>query len=108
MPGKIMPRRATSKDLGGRARHLKRSIWQPLAVFSGALWLRVTGTFFMLIASTMGTAAWRQRGDLRTGAGSLAAHHFWLFTVFTVLFGYFAVSSFFRAHLKERRALTRH
>ena len=105
--GQVLPRHTTARNLGSRAQHLKRSVWQPLAVFSGALWLRVTGTFFALIASTMGTAAWRQRPGLHAAAHTLAAHHFWLFTVFTGLFGYFAVSSFIRAHLKERRALTR-
>lgn len=106
--GEVFPgRRVTPSVLATRALHLKRSVWGPLAVFSGALWLRVTGTFFALIASTMGAAAWRQRRDLHTPAGSLSAHHFWLFAAFTLLFGYFAVSSFVRARLKEHRALTR-
>lgn len=102
--GQVLPSRVTPQGLGGRARHLKRSVWQPLAVFSGALWLRVTGTFFALIASTIGAAAWRQHRDLQMPGGPMAAHHFWLFTFFTLLFGYFAVSSFVRATLRERRA----
>lgn len=105
--GRVLPTRASARDLGSRAKHLKRSVWQPLAVFSGALWLRVTGVFFALLAGTMGTAAWRQRADLHAAAGSSGAHHFWLFACFTALFGYFAVSSFIRANLRERRASAR-
>ena len=84
------------------ARNLKQSFWQPLAVYSGALWLRVTGLFFGLVAMTMGGGAWRLR------AAALApwevSHRFWIFSTFALLFGYFAVSSFVRASLKERRA----
>lgn len=105
--GHLIPNRAATQGLGSRAGHLRRSLWQPLAVFSGALWLRVTGIFFALLASTMGAAAWRQRADLHTAAGYRGAHHFWLIVCFTALFGYFAVSSFVRANLKERRSLSR-
>ncbi len=83
--------------------HLKHSFWQPLAVFTGALWLRVTGVFFALIATTMGGSAWHTRGALQFGAVGSAVGHFWLFFFFTLLFGYFAVSSFVRANLRERR-----
>ncbi len=95
---------------GTRTQHLKRSFLHPLAVYSGALWLRVTGSFFALLAATMGSGAWRLRADLRAGprtpAGPTAAYHFWIFMAFTALFGYFAVSSFVRASVKERRAQT--
>ncbi len=107
LEGRVVSNQAAAQPLGGRARYLKHSLWQPLAVFSGALWLRVTGVFFALLASTMGAAAWRQRSDLHTAAGFAGAHHFWLFGCFTALFGYFAVSSFIRANLRERRALSR-
>ena len=92
------------ENAGQGVRHFKRSFWQPLAVFSGALWLRVTGLFFGLIAFTMGGGAWRMRPGLHDGAVFPAAHRFWMFTVFGLLFGYFAVSSFVRASLRERRA----
>ena len=91
-------------DVGNGVRQFKRSFWQPLAVYSGALWLRVTGLFFALIALTMGSAAWRYRPGLNASAGFGGAHRFWVFAGFAALFGYFAVSSFVRASLKERRA----
>ena len=96
-------RRTESVRVRQGAQHLRRSFWQPLAVFTGALWLRVTGVFFALLAITMGGGTWRARGALKPGAGSSGASHFWLFVSFTLLFGYFAISSFVRANLKERR-----
>ncbi len=95
--------KARSVNLRQGAHHLRRSFWQPLAVFAGALWSRVTGLFFALLAVTMGSGAWRTRGALHPGAGRLAVGHFMLFGSFTLLFGYFAVSSFVRARLKERK-----
>ncbi len=107
LEGRILPNRAAARNLNHHARHLKDSVWQPLAVFSGALWLRVTGTFFALIAVTMGSAAWRGHYALRTTRDLFSAHHFWLFTLFAILFGYFAVSNFVRANLKERQGQIR-
>ncbi len=92
-------------DVGNGLRQMKRSFWQPLAVFSGALWLRVTGLFFALIALTMGAGAWRLHPGLHSGIAFPGPRRFWVFAAFAALFGYFAVSSFVRASLKERRAI---
>ena len=93
-------------NLGHGVRNFKRSFWGPLAAFSGALWLRVTGLFFALIAFAMGEGAWRLRAAVHTGSGTVQFHRFWLFLAFALLFGYFTVSSFVRASLRERRAAT--
>ena len=85
-------------------KHLKRSVWGPLAVFSGALWLRVTGLFFGLIAFTVGAGAWRLRNGWQRAFMTPEGTRFWLFAGVAALFAYFAVSSFVRANLKERRA----
>ena len=80
------------------------SVWRPLAAFSGALWFRVTGVFFAVIALAMANGAWRLRGSLHLAEpASAAMRHLWLFLVFGLLFGYFAISSFVRANLRERR-----
>lgn len=89
------------------ARHFKRSFWHPLAVYSGALWLRVTGLFFALISITMLGGAWRLRATVHLGTAAGIPHRFWAYAIFGILFGYFAVSSFVRASLKERRAAAR-
>ena len=103
------PQRAnamTPRHLGNGVKHFKRSFWGPLATFSGALWLRVTGLFFALIAFAMGGGAWRLREGAFLHSAPAQAHRFWVFAAFTVLFGYFAVSSFVRAALRERRGAT--
>ncbi len=80
-----------------------RSMWGPLATFSGALWLRVTGVFFGMVACVMGVGVWRLRGVLRGAGDRGTVLHFWMFAGFGVLFGYFAVSGFLRARARERR-----
>ena len=81
-----------------------RSVWGPLATFSGALWLRVTGLFFGLIALAMASGAWRVRGAVQAaGPTSREGWHLYLFVGFAALFAYFAVSSFVRASRRERR-----
>ncbi len=90
-------------DLGRGASQLRRSVWEPLAVFSGALWLRVTGLFFGVIAFSVGAGAWRLHGGWYRGFGTPASTRFWLFVGVAAVFAYFAVSSFVRANLKERR-----
>lgn len=88
-------------------KHLRRSVWQPLAVFSGALWLRVTGLFFGLIAFTIAAGAWRLHTHWLKGFGSPESTRFWLFLGVAGVFAYFAASSFVRANLRERRGTSR-
>ena len=95
---------ATLHTLAHGAGHLKRSFWGPLATFSGALWLRVTGLFFALIAVSLGGGAWRLREGIAPRLSLAKDDRFWVFAAFTLLFAYFAVSSFVRASLRERRA----
>lgn len=90
------------------AKHVKqagKSFWGPLATFSGALTLRVTGVFFGVIALAMLNGAWRiHAAVLSPGPARELVQHFWLFAGFGLLFLYFAVSSFVRARKRERRA----
>lgn len=86
------------------AKHLKRSFFRPLAVYSGALWLRVTGTFFALLAFTMATGVWRSWPGLRVHRSFRTDPHFWVFLVLAGLFGYFAVTSFLEAGRLEQKA----
>ena len=110
-PGKS-PLRARStgptvRQLEVGSEHLKQSLLRPLAAYSRALWLRVTGTFFTLLAVTVGMGAWRARPDLHLNGSLGAAHHLWIFMAFGGLFGYFAVSSFLRANQVERNVARR-
>jgi hypothetical protein len=80
-----------------------KSIFAPLARFSGVLWLEVTGTFFALIALFVGQGAWQLRGGFRLPPSAPVAQKAYLHTAIFLLFAYFAVSSFVRARRRERR-----
>ncbi len=105
VPPAASPRSRVKAPSAAQLRGAGRSMWGPLATYSGALWLRVTGLFFAVIALAMASGAWRQRGALRTSsAPANDLHHLWVFVGFAALFGYFSISSFLRANLRERRA----
>jgi hypothetical protein len=85
------------------ARKLGRSVWSPLARFSGVLWLQVTGTFFTLLALFLSQGLWKARGAMRLPISSHEAEKFYAQFAAFVVFAYFAISNFVRAHLRERR-----
>ncbi len=80
-----------------------KSIFAPLARFSGVLWLEVTGTFFALIALFLSQSVWKLRAGFRLPPTSPDALRLYLYTVIFFAFAYFAVSSFVRARRRERR-----
>jgi hypothetical protein len=88
--------RTTSKE----AKRASGSLLHPVKRFSSVLWLQVTGTFFALMAATMGISAWRLRGALHKSIDSHEALKLYLCVFVFVVFTYFTVSSFVRA---ERR-----
>lgn len=85
------------------AGRLGRSIWTPLARFSGVVWLQVTGLFFALLAMFLGQGAWKERAAMHLPLASHAAQRFWVLAAAFAVFAYFCVSNFVRAWLKERR-----
>ena len=91
---------AATKKQAGR---LGRSVWTPLARFSSVVWLQVTGLFFGLIAMFLAQGAWKERAAWRLPVGSHEATKFWVLAIAFAAFGYFAVSNFVRAWLRERR-----
>ncbi len=80
-----------------------KSMFAPVARFSGVLWLEVTGTFFAVIALFVGQGAWQLRGGFRLPPTAHDAQRLYLHTAIFLLFAYFAVSSFVRARRRERR-----
>jgi hypothetical protein len=80
-----------------------KSMFAPVARFSGVLWLEVTGTFFALIALFVGQGAWQLRRGFRLPPTAHDAQKLYLHTAIFLLFAYFAVSSFVRARRRERR-----
>jgi hypothetical protein len=86
------------------AGHLRRSVWSPLAKFSSVVWLEVTGTFFALVAAYLSQGLWRQRGAVHLPLSSPVAGKLYLHAVAFAIFAYFAVSSFVRARIRQRRS----
>jgi hypothetical protein len=85
------------------AKGLGKSVWTPVARFSGVLWLQVTGSVYAVIALAMGQAVWMRRADLRAPMHSAGAERAYLLAAIFALFAYFAVSSFVRAARLEKR-----
>jgi len=93
------PQRAVSAN----AKALGRSVFTPVARFSSVLWLQVTGSIFAVIALALGQALWLRRADLHLSPHDVLAERAYLLLGIFLLFLYFAVSSFVRAHRRERR-----
>lgn len=86
-----------------QAGHLRRHVWSPLANFSSVVSLQVSGTFFALVAVFLSKGLWETRGAAHLGLASPAAEKLYLHAAAFAVFAYFALSSFVRAHLKQRR-----
>jgi hypothetical protein len=91
---------ASTKKHAGK---LGRSVWTPVARFSSVVWLQVTGLFFALIAMFLAQGAWKERAAVHLPLESHAASKFYVLAVAFAAFGYFAVSNFVRAWLRERK-----
>ncbi len=100
---RVVETRRTVAQTQKHAGRLGRSVWSPVARFSGVLWLQVTGTFFTLLAVFLSQGLWKQRGAVRLPLHSHAAAMFYLQLAAFVGFAYFAISNFVRAYLRERR-----
>jgi hypothetical protein len=100
--GRVVQTQKTVQQSKVHAGKLKRSVWSPLVKFSGVLWLQVTGTFFALIAAYLSQGLWAHRGDALL-VRSNEAYKFYPHRLAFVLFFYFAVSNFVRAHKRDRK-----
>jgi len=93
----------TARVQDGFAR-FKTSALEPAVRLSGVLWLEVTGVFFALFALAAGSAVWRLRAEFRPALVHPAAHGSLIgASAIFALFGYFSISSFVRAHRRQRR-----
>jgi len=95
--------RKTTQGVAKGSKSLGVSVWRPFVRLSGILLLEITGSFFVLFALFAGQAVWRHRTDLHQTALNPTAHlHLLFYCGLTLMFTYFAVSSFVRAHLRGR------
>jgi len=93
----------TGHELARGGRRFGETFWGQVKRLSGVLWLEFTGVFFGIFALYAGGGAWKLRGDLRETAANHEAHvHFLLAAGMAVLFGYFCVTSFWRANRRGK------
>jgi uncharacterized membrane protein len=91
---------AKARGLGTGAKRFGQALWGPFAHVSSVLWSEVTGVFFGLFAVYFAQGIFRYRADHASGVNH---QKFVLDVILTIVFGYFAVSSFYIARRKEKR-----
>jgi hypothetical protein len=89
-----------ARRVGVGTRRFGQAFFGPLKHISATLWLEITGLFFALFAIFFGQNAWRTRASALHGPEHA---HFLLYTVVTLLFLYFCVSSFVKASRRGRK-----
>jgi len=95
-------RQATAGVAAG-SKQFGRSVWRPFVKLSGVLWLEITGSFFALIAFFTGQSLWVHRADVHATPLNPTAHqHFIVYLVVTIMFSWFAVTSFLKARRRSR------
>jgi hypothetical protein len=91
---------AKARGVREGARRFGRAMWGPFAHVSSVLWSEVTGVFFGLFAVYFGRGVFQYRAAYATGPDH---RKFVLDCAMTLLFGYFALSSFYIARRKEKK-----
>jgi hypothetical protein len=89
----------TGRAVAAGAKNFGKSVWGPFAHAGGVLWLEITGLFFFLFGIFFAQGTYR----LRHAWHSSPDHtRFLVYAAVTLVFFYFAFSSFYRARKKER------
>jgi hypothetical protein len=93
----------TQSAVSGVKKGTKRfgeAVWGPFFHAGSVLWLEVTGLFFALFSLFFVQGVYRLRADWRTGPNH---ERLVIYTAVALVFLYFAVSSFYRAHKKQQK-----
>jgi hypothetical protein len=90
-----------ARRVGEGTRRFGKAFIGPLAHVSGTLWLEITGTLFALFAAFFGQYAWRARAGI---LHSPERAHFLVFALATLVFLYFALTSFIKASRRGNRS----
>jgi hypothetical protein len=97
-------RRQAKHGVRQGASQFKEAAWKPFVRLSGVLWLEVTGVFFGIFALFAFGGVMRFRSAWHETTANADTHRSLLGAIIMlVVFGYFCVSSFVRAHRRERR-----
>lgn len=77
-----------------------QSVWGPFVHAGGILWLEITGLFFAVFSLFFIQGVYRLRADWLTGPNH---DKVLMYAAVSVLFLYFSISSFVRAHKKQQK-----
>ncbi len=89
-----------AQGVGRGAKRFGQAIWGPMAHTGSVLSLEISGLFFGLFTLFFGQNLYRMRSAYRSGPEHT---HFVVYSMFTLIFAWFAVSNFYQARRKERR-----
>lgn len=89
-----------ARRVGEGTRRFGKAVAGPVAHISATLWLEITGLFFALFAVFFGQNAWKTRLSALHGPEHT---HFLLYSLVSLIFVYFCVSSFVKARHRGRR-----
>ena len=90
---------ARGKAVAKGSRKFGEAIWKPFVHAGSVLWLEVTGLFFGIFTLFFAVNTYKLRHEWAIGPDH---QRFLVYTVVTLIFGYFTFSSFYRARKKEK------
>jgi hypothetical protein len=91
----------TARAFSQGTRQFGHAFFGPLRRAGSALWLEINGVFFAFFTFFFGQSAYRVHAAWRQGPEHT---HFLLYVAFTIVFGWFSLSSFLRARRKQKNA----
>jgi hypothetical protein len=92
--------KATAAGVKRGGKRFGESVWGPFVHAGGVLWLEITGSFFALFSLFFAQNVYRLRADWHTGPNH---QKIVIYAAVGILFLYFSVTSFYRAHKKQQK-----
>lgn len=96
--------RTTAAGLRRGGKRFGESFWGPFVYAGSVLWLEITGSFFALFSLFFIQGAYRLRANWRIGPDHEKVI---IYAAVGILFLYFSISSFYRAHKKQQKQRAR-
>lgn len=76
------------------------AVWGPFVHAGSVLWLEITGLFFAVFSLFFFQGVYRLRADWRTGPSH---QRLVIYAAVALVFLYFAITSFYRAHKRQKK-----
>lgn len=95
--------RTTAAGVKRGGKRFGEAVWGPFVHAGGVLWLEITGLFFAIFGLFFVQGAYRLRANWRSGPDH---DKLIIYAIVGIVFLYFSVSSFYRAHKKQQRKRT--